>query len=137
MNYSSRAAAAALSVCALAALVTGCAKRRAPEPGSLDTVEEVFRASSPGLRITRTANGEIAVQLVQAPSSFYSSSEPLYIIDGSPFQPGPGGALSGVNPHSIASIKVLKDPADTGVYGMRGANGVILITTKRPKGSSS
>jgi len=47
-------------------------------------------------------------------------------------QPGPGGALIVINPHDIESIKVLKDPADTGIYGMRGANGVILITTKRP-----
>ena len=41
-------------------------------------------------------------------------------------------ALIVINPHDIESIKVLKDPADTGIYGMRGANGVILITTKRP-----
>ncbi|HEY7567305.1 MAG TPA: TonB-dependent receptor plug domain-containing protein [Gemmatimonadaceae bacterium] len=136
MKFSSRAAAhVALSV-ALAAVVANCARNREPEPGSLETVEDVFRASSPGLRITRTSNGGIAVQLVRGPSSFYSSNEPLYIIDGMPFQPGPGGALNGVNPHDIASIKVLKDPADTSVYGMRGANGVIVITTKKPGGST-
>ena len=127
---------AALSAWALAAVVADCSKRRDPEPGSLDTVEEVFRASSPGLRITRTSNGGIAVQLVRGPSSFYSSNEPLYVIDGMPFQPGPGGALNGVNPHDIASIKVLKDPADTAVWGMRGANGVIVITTKGPGAKS-
>ncbi len=133
MRYSSRAA---LSVCALAVLVAGCAKKRDPDPGKLETVEDVFRASAPGLRITRTPNGGIAVELVRGPSSFYSSNEPLYVIDGTPFQPGPGGALTGVNPHDIESIKVLKDPADVAVYGMRGANGVILITTKRPGKSS-
>jgi len=124
---------AALSAWALAAVVADCSKRREPEPGSLDTVEEVFRAAaSPGLKITRTANGGIAVELVRGPSSFYSSNEPLYVVDGVPFQAGPGGALTGVNPHDIESIKVLKDPADTAVWGMRGANGVIVITTKRP-----
>ena len=135
MRYSSYAAVFA---CALAALVAGCTKHREPpEPGSLQTTEEIFRAAAPGLRITRTPNGGIAVQLVRGPSSFYSSNEPLYILDGTPFQPGPGGALTGINPHDIESIRVLKDPADTGVYGMRGANGVIVITTKKPGKSST
>lgn len=120
----------ALSFLALAALSPACAKRHAPEP--LQTVEEVFRTAAPGLRITRTANGGVAVQLVRGPSSFYSSNEPLYILDGTPFQPGPDGALTGLNPHDIESIKVLKDPADTGIYGMRGVNGVIIIMTKKP-----
>jgi len=56
----------------------------------------------------------------------------VYVVDDVPVQPGPGGALIVINPHDIESIKVLKDPAETGIYGMRGANGVILITTKRP-----
>jgi TonB-dependent SusC/RagA subfamily outer membrane receptor len=49
-------------------------------------------------------------------------------------EPGAGGVLSGINPHDIESIRVIKDPAELGIYGMRGANGVILITTKRPGG---
>jgi len=61
-----------------------------------------------------------------------ASNAPVYVVDDVPVQPGPGGALIVINPHDIESIKVLKDPADTGIYGMRGANGVILITTKRP-----
>lgn len=137
MKNSSRAAAHAAFSVALIAVLADCARNREPEPGSLETVEDVFRAASPGLRITRTSNGGIAVQLIRGPSSFYSSNEPLYVVDGTPFQPGPGGALNGINPHDIASIKVLKDPADTAVWGMRGANGVIVITTKKPGGSSS
>lgn len=124
------------SALAILLLLPGCAKRRDAEPADLQTVEDVFRAAAPGLRITRTANGGIAVQLVRGPSSFYSSNEPLYVLDGTPFQPGPGGALTGVNPHDIESIKVLKDPADIAMYGMRGANGVIVITTKKPGQSS-
>ena len=134
MKYASRAAAHAAFSVALVAAFADCARNREPEPGNLETVEDVFRAAAPGLRITRTSNGGIAVQLIRGPSSFYSSNEPLYIIDGTPFQPGPGGALTGVNPHDIASIKVLKDPSETSVYGMRGANGVIVITTKKPGG---
>ena len=54
------------------------------------------------------------------------------MIDGFPIQPGPGGALVGISPYDIESIKVLKDPVETAIYGLRGANGVIVITTKRP-----
>ncbi len=94
--------------------------------------EKVFQSTAPGLSVTRTSDGRIAVQLIRGPSSFYSSNLPLYLIDDVPIEPGPGGVLIGVNPHDIESIKVLKDPADTGIYGIRGANGVILITTKKP-----
>ena len=47
-------------------------------------------------------------------------------------QAGPGGSLSGINPHDIATIEVVKDPAGEAMYGVRGANGVIIIKTKRP-----
>jgi TonB-dependent SusC/RagA subfamily outer membrane receptor len=53
------------------------------------------------------------------------------VIDDVPFQPGPSGALTGINPYDIESIKVLTNPADVGIYGIQGANGVILIKTKR------
>jgi TonB-dependent SusC/RagA subfamily outer membrane receptor len=47
-----------------------------------------------------------------------------------PFRPGPDGALTGINPHDIESIRVLKG-AEAGLYGIEGANGVIVITMKR------
>ena len=96
-----------------------------------EPIEKVLQAKVPGLVVSRTTDGGIAVQ-IRGASSFYSGSEPLYVIDDVPIQPGPGGALTGVNPHDIESIKVLKNPADTGIYGMRGANGVIVITMKKP-----
>lgn len=64
--------------------------------------------------------------------SIHGSTAPLYILDGMPIEPGPAGTLSGVNPTDIESIKVLKDAAETAMYGSRGGNGVIIITTKRP-----
>jgi TonB-dependent SusC/RagA subfamily outer membrane receptor len=85
----------------------------------------------PGVLVTRAADGSLALQ-IRGPSSFYGGNEPLFVIDDMPFTPGPGGALTGVNPHDVESIRVLKDPAETGRYGVRGANGVILVTTKRP-----
>ena len=54
------------------------------------------------------------------------------MLDDSPVSAGPGGLLRGLNPYDIETIRVLKNPADIAIYGMRGANGVILITTKRP-----
>jgi TonB-dependent SusC/RagA subfamily outer membrane receptor len=131
---------AALCTSALIALA-GCAGTRQEPAGELATAadtakiepaDKIFQTSVPGLSVTRTSDGRIAVQLIQGPTSFYSSNTPLYLIDEVPIQPGPGGVLVGVNPHDIESIKVLKDPADTAIYGIRGANGVILISTKKP-----
>jgi TonB-dependent SusC/RagA subfamily outer membrane receptor len=55
----------------------------------------------------------------------------LYIVDGMAVQPSNDGGLAGVNPYDIASIEVLKDPSSLTMYGSRGANGVIVIKTKR------
>jgi len=85
----------------------------------------------PGVTVTRTPDGGVAVR-IRGTTSLRGSNEPLYVIDGVAIQPGPGGSLTGINPRDIASIQVLKDPAETAVYGLRGANGVILIKTKRP-----
>ena len=93
---------------------------------------KVLRGSAPGLNITRTNNGEIAVQLMRGPSSFYSSSGPLYLVDDVPYTPGAGGALVGINPNDIASIKALTKPDEIAMYGVRGGNGVIVITLKKP-----
>lgn len=128
-SFSSRAA---LSVWVLIALAAGCARRPAdPDRQTIEPTDKVFQTTAPGLSITRTPEGRIAVQLIRGPSSFYSSNMPLYVVDDMPFTPGPGGVLVGLNPHDIESIKVLKDPADTGIYGIRGANGVIVITMKK------
>jgi TonB-dependent SusC/RagA subfamily outer membrane receptor len=95
-----------------------------------EPIEMVILGRVPGVLVTRTAGGGVAVR-IRGVSSFYGSNEPLYVIDGIPIQAGPNGALSGINPYDIASIEVLKDPVDTALYGIRGANGVIVIKTKR------
>ena len=94
-------------------------------------IEQIIEAKVPGIAVTRTADGGIAIT-IRGTNSFYASTSPLYIIDGVEMESGHGGALTGVNPYDIESIKVLKNPEDTGLYGVRGANGVIVITTKRP-----
>lgn len=82
---------------------------------------------------------------IRGTNSFSSNSQPLYIVDGIPFEvpetprsaentdgslEATANALSFINPHDIASIEVLKDASATAIYGSRGANGVVLITTK-------
>ncbi len=93
-------------------------------------IEELLMSRFPGVQVTRVPGGGIAIR-IRGSTSIHGSNEPLYVIDGVPIQPGPGGSLFGINPYDIESIEVLKDPADTLMWGMRGANGVIVITTKR------
>jgi len=135
----------------LAAFLSGCAHAGgagqgdvadAPEPGEpAVTAEDIERAPGkpieellmtrfPGVQVTRASDGGLAIR-IRGAMSMHGSDEPLYVIDGVPIRPGPGGSLFGINPYDITSIKVLKDPADTLMWGMRGANGVIVIKTKQ------
>ena len=100
----------------------------ADQPGQ--PIEKVLEGRVAGVTVRRTSDGGIAVR-IRGSTSLHGNNEPLYVLDGMPIQPGPGGSLSGVNPHDIESIKVLKDPAETALYGARGANGVIIIKTKK------
>lgn len=95
------------------------------------SLEELMAAKFPGVWVARTADGGISVR-IRGASSIMGNNEPLYVVDGIPVQTGPGGSLTGIVPNDIESIEVLKDAPATTMYGMRGANGVILITTKRP-----
>lgn len=91
--------------------------------------EELLEGRFPGVQVIRQPGG-ILVR-IRGATSLNGSNEPLYILDGMPIDGGSGGALIGVNPSDIAKIEVLKDIAATSMYGVRGANGVVVITTKR------
>ena len=93
-------------------------------------IEALLMSRFPGVVVTRTPDGGLAVR-IRGTTSIHGSNEPLYVIDGVPIRPGPGGVLAGINPYDIESIEVLKDPASTTMYGVRGANGVVVIKTKR------
>jgi len=134
----------AATACVVLGLVVGCATGNTiHEPPAQPTVtgedlarnagdpiERVLQAKFPGVSVISTPGG-VSVQ-IGGPSSFVSNAGPLYVLDESPVTAGPGGLLRGLNPYDIESIRVLRNPADIGIYGMRGSNGVILITTKRP-----
>ncbi|MFI2743151.1 SusC/RagA family TonB-linked outer membrane protein [Zhouia sp. PK063] len=79
--------------------------------------------------INSGAPGKSPSLLIRGRSSLNFSNEPLIVLDGIPLE----GSLNDVNSADIASIEVLKDASSTAIYGARGANGVILITTKRGK----
>ena len=101
----------------------------AKSPGQ--SVEQVLMGRFPGVEVTRTPDGGFAVR-IRGGSSIRSGNVPLYVLDGVAIDPGPNGYLTGVNPNDIESIEVLKEPAETALYGLRGANGVIVIRTKQP-----
>jgi len=95
------------------------------------SIEELMAAKFPGVWIARAADGGLSVR-IRGATSVLGNNELLYVIDGIALQTGPGGSLTGIVPNDIESIEVLKDAAATTMYGLRGANGVILIKTKRP-----
>lgn len=107
------------------------------------SVESALQGKAPGVQVMENAgnpgNG-LAIR-VRGPASINAGNEPLFVVDGVPIlngafgQFGTGGqdvtAISSLNPDEIASIDILKDAAASAIYGSRGSNGVVMITTKR------
>jgi TonB-dependent SusC/RagA subfamily outer membrane receptor len=93
------------------------------------SVEKTLEGRFPGVMLIKTPSGGTAIR-IRGATSGQPLASPLYIIDGTPVEPGPDGDLPGLNPYDIESIKVLKDAASTSMYGIRGANGVVIIKTK-------
>lgn len=77
--------------------------------------------------ISNVRPGEIASVAIRGNRSILASNDPLYVVDGIILM----GTLNDVNPNDIASMEILKDASATAIYGSRGANGVVLITTKK------
>ncbi len=128
-HRSKPAAAASPSPATSAPNSTVTSEDIAKAPGQ--SIEQVLMGRFPGVEVSRTADGGFAVR-IRGGSSIRGSNTPLYVLDGVVIDPGPNGYLTVVNPNDIETIEVLKEPAETALYGLRGANGVILITTKRP-----
>jgi len=94
-------------------------------------LDQAMAAKFPGVWISRGSDGGLRIR-IRGTTSIAGNQEPLYVIDGVAVQSGIGGNLTGIVPADIATIEVLKDAIATTMYGLRGANGVILIKTKRP-----
>lgn len=98
-------------------------------PGA--SLDQAMAAKFSGVWITRASDGGLRIR-IRGTTSLMGNQEPLYVLDGVPLQSGLGGNLAGIVPADIESIEVLKDAIATTMYGMRGANGVIIVKTKRP-----
>lgn len=110
------------------------------------TFDQALQGRAAGVQVVQTSGvpgGGTSIR-IRGTSSVNASSEPLYVIDGmlintdigevSVAGNGPNiGPLASINPNDVESIEVLKDASASAIYGSRGANGVVLITTKRGK----
>jgi len=93
------------------------------------TVADMLVGRFPGVEVRQLPNGTTSIR-IRGSRSFRSSEEPLIVVDGIPQNNG-GTALMDLSPRDVESIEVLKDAAASAVFGSRGANGVILISTRR------
>jgi TonB-dependent SusC/RagA subfamily outer membrane receptor len=96
--------------------------------GGAARMEELLIGRLAGVRVVSVPGGLLI--RIRGASTLMGVQEPLYVVDGMPVEPGPGGLLA-ISPGEIATIEVLKDAASTSYYGVRGANGVVIIRTRR------
>ncbi len=116
--------------------------------GQINSPEQLLQGKAAGLQITNSSGqpGGVTIVKIRGNNSIRAGNTPLYVVDGVQLdgrsaRPGfnasglgqtpDGDALTFINPNDIASIDVLKDASAAAIYGSRGANGVILITTKK------
>ena len=118
--------------------------------GQIATPDQLLQGRTPGVLVTPATGepGAAATINIRGTGSISGAQEPLYVVDGVPLGQGgtlgsasgveggttPGNPLVFLNPNDIESITVLKDASAAAIYGSRGANGVILITTKGGRG---
>ena len=122
----SRRAAGILACATCVVTLSGCHQRA--RVGD-ETVPVAGRFS--GVDLVPTRSGGFYVRIL---SGLVGSGEPLYVIDGTPLMIDPARGIDWFKPEDILRITVLKSPSDLAVYGARGVNGVILITTRQGTG---
>ncbi len=95
-------------------------------------LQGALQGRAAGLEVQKvgTRPGASAVIRIRGERTINGSNDPLIILDGIPFE---GGTINDINPDDVASVDILKDASATAIYGSRGSNGVILITTKKGK----
>ena len=112
--------------------VTGALTRVGEKELNAKPVSNAFEAlqgKAAGVDITSSERpGTVGSIKIRGTRSLNASSAPLYVVDGVPLQ---AGGIETLNPRDIESIDILKDASSTAIYGSRGANGVVLVTTKR------
>ena len=121
-------------------------RKKSDITGAISSVSEQAIKEIPAANLTQALQGQAAgidIQknggnskpgatptiLIRGSRSISATNEPLFVVDGVPFN----GSINDLNQDDVASVEILKDASATAIYGSRGANGVILITTKRGK----
>ncbi|RYF45016.1 MAG: SusC/RagA family TonB-linked outer membrane protein, partial [Chitinophagaceae bacterium] len=115
--------------------------------GQINSPEQLLQGKVPGLQITNSSGqpGGLTIVRIRGNNSIRSGNNPLYVVDGIPLdgrtaRPNfsasvgtspPSDPLTFINPNEIAQVDILKDASASAIYGSRGANGVVLITTKK------
>lgn len=94
-------------------------------------ISQAIQGAIPGISITTLSSGAAPSNddtsiVIRGKNSILASNGPLVVVDGVPYQ----GQLRDINPNDVKSLEILKDASSAAIYGSRGANGVILITTK-------
>ena len=113
----------------------GVVKAEELQKRQVSNITKALSGQVAGVQIT-SSNGQpgtSATVRIRGVGSMNASNNPLYVVDGVPFD----GNISAINPQDIETMTVLKDAAANALYGARGANGVILITTKKAKGKDA
>lgn len=101
------------------------------------TLTQALQGIAPGVSVTNSSGqpGQTASVKIRGVGSISGSAEPLYVVDGvvtdNPY------VINNINPMDIESISILKDASSAAIYGARGANGVIVVTTKQAKGGKT
>ena len=125
--------------CASQARAQTATARPAPPPPTSMKATEAARAHSTtlaqllqgrlsGVTVSPAPDGGVIVRM-GGPTSFYGNQSPLFVVDGIPIESS-RSTLSWLSPNDVETVQALKDPSQTAIYGVRGANGVILIRTK-------
>ena len=110
-------------------------KKEDIENKNFSNVSQSLAGEVPGVNVFNTSGqpGTTSTIRIRGFGSVNGNRNPLYVVDGVPFS----GSINSINPADIESVTVLKDAASTAIYGARGANGVIVITTKSGKSGES
>lgn len=105
------------------------------EKRQTSSISQSLQGVAPGVQVTMNSGqpGQNAEIRIRGISSLNTGSEPLWVIDGIPYE----GNLNAINSEDIESMTILKDAASAALYGARGANGVILVTTKKGRKGQS
>lgn len=115
----------------------------------LSSIDQALKGAAAGVQVTQTSGqpgGGVSIR-IRGGASIQGGNEPLYVIDGFPLYNSAGttsvlsgtptNPLASINPSDIESVDILKDASATAIYGSRGANGVVIITTKKGKADRS